>query len=80
MKPTVGEIVNYFPGDTPNMPVHNGAEMLPAVIVRVWSDTCVNLKVFNDGDLDFWKTSVLLDEDIDKPTQSNTWRWPVRLP
>jgi hypothetical protein len=43
MKPTVGRIVNY---------VLNNGEIRPAIIVQVWSDTCVNLRVFFDGSND----------------------------
>lgn len=76
VKPTVGRIVNYYPSK--NDPNHNSAEVLPAIIVRVWSNEVVNLKVINDGEVDFWKTSVaLLPEDTFNPNGS-MWSWPVR--
>jgi hypothetical protein len=37
----------------------NVAFLLPAIVVAVLSQTCLNIKVFCDGDLDIWKTSVL---------------------
>lgn len=43
MKPSLGRIVLY------RMP--DGQDR-PAMIVRVWSDTCVNLQVFTDGEND----------------------------
>lgn len=47
---------------------------LPMVIVRVWSDTCVNGQVLLDGNDVFWATSV-------QPGEGNgTWRWPERMP
>lgn len=38
----------------------NGAEFIPAIVVRVWSDTCVNLRLIRDGrpEDQEWKTSV----------------------
>lgn len=76
-KPTVGRIVHYVPGG--NDPPHNGAEVLPAIITRVWSDTCVNLRVFNDGlwdsggqGNDFWVSSAM------SGTGMREWTWPPR--
>lgn len=43
MKPTIGRIVNY---------VLANSDIRPAIIVRIWSDTCVNLRVFFDGSND----------------------------
>lgn len=40
-KPTVGRIVNFVMGD--------GETIRPAIVVRVWSDTCINLRAFLDG-------------------------------
>lgn len=51
----VGTMVMYRP--TADDPSHNGAEVLPAVIVRSWEPEKANLKVLNDGTEDFWKTS-----------------------
>jgi hypothetical protein len=77
MKPTVGRIVHFVQGE-----LH-----LPAIIVRVWSDTCVNLQVFTDGSNSDqvrntseapnlkWVTSVTLDETA---TQQRSWHWPER--
>ncbi len=36
----------------------NVSEFLPAVIVAVWDEAHVNLKVFCDGIQDLWKTSI----------------------
>jgi hypothetical protein len=80
MKPTIGRIVHFVQkkpegyGDTL---VH-----LPAIIVAVWGDTCVNLQVFTDGtNSDVaetnrvkWVTSVTLDETV--APQPRTWHWP----
>ena len=74
-KPSIGRIVHYHVGefDSPELR-HNLASVLPAVIVQVWTDTTVNLKVFTDGPVDTWKTSVVLGND---PGQ---WFWPPYVP
>ena len=84
MKPTIGRIVHYVqekptqyqPSEGPIILVH-----LPAVIVAVWGDTCVNLQVFTDGSNSDdpnmfpikWITSVTLDESA---TLNRSWHWP----
>lgn len=58
-KPAVGRIVHVLmkPGD------NNGSDVAPAVITRVWSEACVNVRVFADsGDVP-WQTSVSLHAD-----------------
>ncbi len=72
-QPPVGAIVDYVLGDEW---IHKG-EARPALIVRVWGKTTVNLLVFLDGDNDkrvgdhgwetvpgftLWKTSVVYDD------------------
>jgi len=57
-------------------PVGEG-QVCPAIIVAVWSDTCVNLRVMLDGTDEFWALSrnpVSMD-DSDIPGR---WFWPVR--
>lgn len=62
MKPTIGRIVHVFvPPDW-----NGGSDVAPAIITRVHSDTCVNLRVFYDGpghagpERRDWLTSYLL--------------------
>lgn len=69
MIPTIGRIVIYKPAIS-EKPQSNMAEELPAVIVRVWSEDCVNLKIINDGENDIWKTSVI------KGDGEYQWHWP----
>ena len=82
MKPTIGRIVHFVqkkPAGYGDALVH-----LPAIIVAVWGDTCVNLQVFTDGtnsDADEtnrvkWVTSASLDEA--ETPQPRTWHWPER--
>lgn len=42
----------------------------PMLIVRVWSDTCVNGQVFLDGNDIFWALSVAPGDDL------HQWNWP----
>ncbi len=73
MTPTVGRIVHTKFKD----------HCQSAVIVRVWSDTHVNLVVFRDGsndagdggtasELTRWMTSATLDQE------THGWHWPER--
>jgi hypothetical protein len=63
-KPEVGDVVIYKVQEKDDPEInYNYATELPAVVVRVWGDTCVNLKVLTDGPADAWKTSVLRGDD-----------------
>jgi hypothetical protein len=82
MKPTIGRIVHFVQ----NKPASYGGGVvhLPAIIVAVWGDTCVNLQVFTDGtnsdDQNMsavkWVTSASLDASAEP--QPRTWHWPER--
>ena len=71
MKPTIGRVVIYK--YVSKCEHNNFAEECPAVIVRVWSDTCVNLKLLEDGPENSWKTSVTKGDGV------NNWHWPVKV-
>lgn len=87
MKPTIGRIVHfvqekpaaYQGAGGPKTMVH-----LPAIIVAVWGDTCVNLQVFTDGTNSDeqnmaavkWVTSSTFDGS--ETPQARTWHWPER--
>ncbi|MGW8326481.1 hypothetical protein ACWGLE_01095 [Streptomyces sp. NPDC055897] len=45
LTPSVGRIVLVTVEPTTN----NGADVAPAIITRVWSDSMVNVQVFRDG-------------------------------
>ena len=74
--PSIGRIVHYVMPDGPNQ-----GESRPAMVVRVWSDTTVNLQVFTDGTADggaysgglVKAASVEFSEDV---SQLGTWHWP----
>jgi hypothetical protein len=74
METTIGRIVHFnVPEDM--KPKVNWAEKLPAIIVRVWSNDCVNLKIITDGIEDIWQTSIPKGSDV------NQWEWPeIKLP
>jgi hypothetical protein len=56
--PAIGRIVHVSMNPAEN----NGADAAPAVITRVWSDTCVNVRVLADSHAVDWRTSVTLWE------------------
>lgn len=82
MKPSIGRIVHFVqkkPEGYGEVFVH-----LPAIIVAVFGDTCVNLQVFVDGNNSEgsyyanevkWVTSVTLDQTA---TQPRSWHWPEK--
>ncbi len=76
MKPSVGRIVH--------LKLDSITHCIPAMIVRVWSGTTCNLRLFPDGSSDpksfgsndhlanDWQTSVVEGD------ANNTWHWPER--
>lgn len=71
-KPSIGRIV-LFRGEK-----SNGVNEHPAIITRVWSDTCVNLTVFLDNGAPIVPTSVNHEENLESSTNP-AWRWPPRV-
>ena len=72
-KPSIGRIVLFRSAPS------NGTVEHPAIITRVWSDTCVNLTVFQDFGEPILKTSVNQNESLDGANQELAWRWPPRI-
>lgn len=73
-KPSLGRIVLFRSHES------NGATEHPAIITRVWSDTCVNLTVFPDYSASpVLKSSVGFNDDMEDKTVGNAWRWPPRV-
>lgn len=65
MTPTIGRIVHVtqVPG-----PYNNHADVAPAVITRVFGESCVNVRVLHDGppvaeERQDWLTSIPLHDD-----------------
>ena len=80
MKPTVGRMVHFYSGDIADQSNVAGAGPYPAVITRVWSDTCVNLTVFPDngvGLLHFTSVANHMPEDRANMI-GRAWEWPPR--
>ena len=79
-QPTIGRIVHYtFPTDAAlgiNEPAGQ-SRTVPAIIVQVFSDTCVNLQVFPDGDRELlWLTSRCYREGAQP--EGDYWEWPTK--
>jgi hypothetical protein len=76
IKPTIGRVLHFYPrGSKPT------DRPLLALVAHVWSDTCVNLAVFdaNGGIYQDETTSVLLvQEGAEVPTGGNYAVWPSR--
>jgi len=75
MKPSIGRIV-LVPVDAV---INNGADVAPAIITRVWSDTCVNVHVLLDGRNTEWKTSVHLFDTAEEAAVGHSCYWPPRV-
>lgn len=93
MKPSLGRIVLVKIAGKLNEKGEPTSIIVPAIIVKVLSDTCINVRAFNDGsnDLDidasntchqFWLTSVTFDETgnlVGVPTNNMNWIWPPKI-
>lgn len=68
--PTIGRNVWYFPSEEDLKKagmVKRGDQAFDAHVVYVWSDTCVNLKVFDHDGTDFERTSVPINVEGASP-------------
>ena len=75
-KPTIGRVVHFFPAASDAL--YRNGEPLAATIVKVWSDTCVNLAAF-DGNANLHKpTSVLLHQEGNERPSAGFAAWPAR--
>lgn len=71
IKPTIGRIVWYWPTTPDTQP-------RAAIVTRVWSDTCVNLAIFdpNGNAMSNPPTSVLLlQEGNERPSGGGFCEW-----
>lgn len=79
IKPTAGRVVWYHPfahapwaADAASDFARLGDQPLAAIIAHVWSDTCVNLVVFDSNGNAHSRTSVTLHQG-DGPCTSSPW-------
>jgi len=70
MKPSLGRIVHY---------VAAAGEIRSAIITRVWNDTCVNLHVFLDGDMDLHSRQTSVVQTSETEQAPGRWFWPPRV-
>ena len=63
IKPTVGRVVVYTPSESRDAVMAKGTGVLAAIITNVWSDTCVNLAVFDGNGVPYARQSVFLVQD-----------------
>lgn len=66
-KPTVGRVLLFTPSANDTI-TRNGKLPLAAIIACIWSDTCVNLAVFDANGAAHSRTSVpLIQDESPKP-------------
>jgi len=75
IKPTIGRVVWYHPSEFDRTPMTLHGEVLAAIIVHVWSDTYVNLTVFDSNGTPHARTSVQLLQDGDPNRPSAYCEW-----
>ncbi len=74
MKPTVGRIVHYYPTN----PTGEALAPLAAIVVAVWSDSCVNLAIFDpygNATVDPPRSVTLIQEGVEAPTGGCYCAW-----
>jgi hypothetical protein len=80
MKPSIGRIVIYktTEADKAEMKKVNDSgkycniqDEVPAIIVAVWGESCINARVLCDGHLDLYPTSINLGDE------PGNWNWPA---
>jgi hypothetical protein len=76
-KPTVGRIVHYYhnEGEQAKYEKYNGADFYPAIITQVWSDTMVNLLVF---EYDGTRPAMSISHESEELGSQGKWKWPSR--
>ena len=61
--PTIGRVVWFHPASDESDPRFADQPICAALVAKVWSDTCVNLAVFDGNGNSHSRTSVLLIQD-----------------
>lgn len=70
MHPTIGRIVHYAE--------HPGSPWVPAIITRVFTDECVNLRTFPDNDGGVLFVSSVMNVNYLGNGNGPRWQWPPR--
>ena len=74
--PTVGRVLLYRP--LTSVPTLPGTQPLAAIVTYVWSNTLVNLAVFNaDGNCSGQTSVMLIAPNEPKPENGGYCFWPV---
>ncbi len=73
MKPSIGRIVHFV--------IDREGNHVAAIITAVWSDTCVNLRLFLDGSntpnpQKFGWAEWITSRSFDENCGVGTWHWP----
>lgn len=63
IKPTIGRVVWFHPSSCEISRDFASAPICAAIVAHVWSDTCVNLAVFDANGNSHSRTSVLLVQE-----------------
>ena len=75
MTPTAGDIVLFTFSSNEGTSDDGQSKTVPAIVVNVFSDELVNLRVFQDGPAaPLWKTSVQ-HKDAGPGGDSSYWEW-----
>lgn len=79
IKPTVGRVVLFHPSYIDaEVAAHCGIDgkvTHAAMITHVYSDTCVNLAVFDSNGVPYSRTSVQLIQDDEQPSGASYAEW-----
>jgi hypothetical protein len=76
--PTIGRVVWYHPAFVPDSGTNE--KTLAAIICHVWSDTCVNLAVFDSNGVATNHTSVFLYQgDTERPNSHYAEWMPYQI-
>jgi hypothetical protein len=70
MIPSIGRIVHYAGNP--------GEPWVPAIITKVHSESCVNVRIFPDNDGDVLFAASVMRDDYNGNFQGPRWRWPPR--
>lgn len=78
MKPTVGDGVLFTFTRTGVTSDDGQSKTVPAIVVNVFSEELVNLRVFQDGPaIPLWLTSVQRKDTLPDNSDASYWEWPA---